>query len=440
MAYKQSITRDELITKVRIIRAVRKDHIPQVQVALSFSCHRNTVGNILRDFDTLAPVDQEFLLNPPISITHQELHSRYDAYLLNTSRRPQSNIRSTTLKQETYILELFHDKKIKVGVARMHTHLRRRKDLSIFVPSHSQLRGLYRRHKLTVQKTRSKNRERRALYDYRSLSVFEKMHFDVKHIQDAHALPIEVYDTLRHPGVPAYEWNLIDVKSRFRFIAYSSDICAEFGFRFLLFCLQYIRTALPGYLQHIDIGVDNGSEFCSGSPRKEQEWNQILTEVNARLYSYEPSFDVRKNMIERSHLSDDEELYIPRGTHMGSKETFLEEVKDYQSYWNTYRPHSGIAMDGCTPYEVIQASGLTGVSTLLSFPTLILESAIDHLRMCNRPIEVAAYATGHPEIIQKSITCLKTRRNIEDRFYLPSNAQNVLTYYPISFYEKTVSF
>lgn len=429
MAYKQSIKADELITKVRIIRAVKKDHIPQNQVAGSFSCHRNTVSNILSDFSDLSPEDQSFLLTPPPSLTHEQLKARYGPHLLGTSRRPKGNRRSASTDQEQCVLELFREKKISVGVARMYTHLSRRADLAVPIPSTSQLRGIYRRHSLSVQTTRSKNGERRALYDYRALGVFEKMHFDVKHIQDAHALPPDVYQTLGSSRVPSYAWNLIDVRSRFRFIAYSSDICAEFGFRFLLFCLQYIRTTLPGYLQHIDIGVDNGSEFCSGSARKEEEWNQILAEVNAKLYSYEPSFDIRKNLIERSHLSDDEELYIPRGSQMGTPETFLTEVKDYQTYWNCHRHHSGIGMDNQTPYEVMQATGLAGTDALCHFPTLILDSAIDHLRICNRSIEFAAYVTSHPEQIAKAQTCLKTRRNIEDRFYLPTNAQNVLTYY-----------
>ena len=434
MAYKQSIKSDELITKVRIIRAVKKDHIPKVQVARSYSCHRNTVSNILNDFDTLTAEDQSFLLNPPPALTHEQLKARYSSHLLGISRRPQGNRRSASTVQEQCVLELFREKQIRVGVARMYTHLKRRADLPIPLPSSAQLRGIYRRNNLSVQKTRSKNGERRALYDYRALGVFEKMHFDVKHIQDAHALPPDVYQILGSPGVPSYEWNLIDVRSRFRFIAYSSDICAEFGFRFLLFCIQYIRTALPGYVPHIYIGVDNGSEFCRGSSRKETEWNEVLREVNAHLYSYEPNFDIRKNLIERSHLSDDEELYIPRGSQMGTRETFLQEAIDYQSYWNQLRPHSGIGMDGRTPYEVVQATGLTGADALLRFPTLILDSAIDHLRTCTRPIEFAAYATAHPDVMKQAQTNQKVRRDIEERFYLPVNAQNVLTYYQTYIY------
>ncbi|MEI6532239.1 MAG: hypothetical protein WCO06_00210 [Candidatus Roizmanbacteria bacterium] len=42
MTYKQQIKKEELTTKIRIVRAVRKDRVPIVQVAKAFGCHRNT--------------------------------------------------------------------------------------------------------------------------------------------------------------------------------------------------------------------------------------------------------------------------------------------------------------------------------------------------------------------------------------------------------------
>ncbi|HUD45142.1 MAG TPA: hypothetical protein VMR41_06365, partial [Patescibacteria group bacterium] len=45
-------------------------------------------------------------------------------------------------------------------------------------------------------------------------------------------------------------------------------------------------------------------------------------------------------------------------------------------------------------------------------------------------VEFEAYALQNTDTIQKSLTCQKTRRIIEDRFYFPFNAHNVLTYYP----------
>jgi endonuclease I len=61
----------------------------------------------------------------------------------------------------------------------------------------------------------------------------------------------------------------------------------------------------------IKIWTDNGVEFFSGCQEKKKEWNDILGLLDASIDSYNPGWDVRKNLIERSHRSDDEELLIP---------------------------------------------------------------------------------------------------------------------------------
>ena len=114
---------------------------------------------------------------------------------------------------------------------------------------------------------------------------------------------------------------------------------------------------------------------------------------------------------------------------MGTKERFFKEVTDYQYYWNFQRPHTGIGMNNRTPFEVLKQSGLLGAEKLLKFPVLILEDVIAAIRLSNKPIEFAHFAKTHPEQIQKSQTCQKTKREIEDTFSLPFDAQNLLTYY-----------
>jgi len=50
MTYKQQIKTNELITKLRIIKLVEKTNFSQLEVAKKFSCHRNTVGSLVRQF------------------------------------------------------------------------------------------------------------------------------------------------------------------------------------------------------------------------------------------------------------------------------------------------------------------------------------------------------------------------------------------------------
>ena len=116
---------------------------------------------------------------------------------------------------------------------------------------------------------------------------------------------------------------------------------------------------------------------------------------------------------------------------MGTRDQFHTEVTLYSRYWNFIRAHSGQGMHNRTPYEVLCASGLIGVQKLPTFPVLILDEVIDGLRTCNRIIELDHYLHTNPTLVQKSLTDQKLKRKIENRFYLSSNAQNVLTYYRI---------
>ena len=431
MEYKEQIKTSEIITKIRIIRYVLKDHVPAVQVAKSFSCHRNTVRNIILAFESnISKKDQVLLLSSGAQCSQAELVQRYEN-ILNKKRTPKTHKRSASTADEKEIVILFTDKKIRVGIDQMKITLDRRFGLNQGLAhlTVGQLKGIYRRNNLKTQVVRSANRERRHLYDYQAISCFQFMHLDVKHILDKHSLPEDIYELLGNNGAPIYQWNLIDVKSRTRFMAYSYGLNSEFGFRFLTFAIQYIRATLRNEDSHIRIGMDNGLEFCKGSQRKEDEWNRILSVLNASVYQYHPNFDIRKNLIERSHRTDDEWLYIPRGIYMTTKQNFHQEVINYVDFWNRKRPHTGIGMNKRTPEEVLRQSGLTGVDRLLKFPTLILEDTIAQLRDCTKIVEFEAYAKQNPHLILKSRTDQKTRREIEDQFNFPFDAQNVLTYY-----------
>lgn len=436
MAYKQQIKENGLITKIRIIRAVKKDRIPIIQAANAFSCHRNTVTNIIGIFEkTTGEQDQERLLKAHASLCQEELASGYTS-LLNKSHKPHSHKKAGTDSQTREITRLFKEEKLRVGARRMRNLLKRRylgheasDTANVLGLSFAQLRGIYKREELVTEKTRSCAGQVRHLYDYQALGCFERLHYDVKYVLDQHALPEHIYRLLSRPGIPKYEWDILDAKSRIRFLAYSYERPSEFGLRFLLFVIQYARSCFIAYAPSTRVGFDNGMEFCARSKRKEEEWNKLLSCMDASIYSYGPRFDIRKNLIERSHLSDDEELFIPRGIYMGTKETFLKEVTGYQHYWNFERSHSGIGMDNRTPFEILKQSSIAGAGKLLQFPVLILDDVIDALRVCTKPIEFEYFAKTHPDRIQKSINCQKTRRDIEDKFSLPFTAQNLLTYY-----------
>ena len=73
-----------------------------------------------------------------------------------------------------------------------------------------------------VQKVRTKAKQVRALYDYRSLSFCEHLHYDTKILADSTSLPEDIYDNLKtNTHLPLYEWNIMDMATRMRFIGYS---------------------------------------------------------------------------------------------------------------------------------------------------------------------------------------------------------------------------
>lgn len=97
--------------------------------------------------------------------------------------------------------------------------------------------------------------------------------------------------------------------------------------------------------------TDCGVEFFSGSTTKQAIWNEVLHELDSCIESYNPHWDIRKNLIERSHRSDDEEFLIPFGDKMKTREIFMTHAQEYNDYWNKQRVHSGKGMNNMTPRD-----------------------------------------------------------------------------------------
>jgi hypothetical protein len=440
MSYKQQISlsqKQELITKLRIIRYVKRQNKTQIETARVFRCHRNTVANILKLFTSQLPqnIQQALIYNNNWQL--EELVNLLSP-LLNLSRKPQRHPKQASIALEEKVVDIFKKDKLKVGPKRFQTIVRRRYiDSSDFLEQKlskiklASLKGIFKRQKLKLKKVKSTNGQRRSLYDYQSLSCFSCRHYDVKHILEQKALPADIYQALlNNSKLPLYQWTIQDVKSRFRFLAYSRNLNAEFGLKLLSYVLCFIRFIFNNWEEEIKIGVDNGVEFCCGSEEKEAWWNQILASVKAQVYSYHPGHDIRKNLIERSHLTDDQELYIPRGRRMTRLDLFMKEVRNYMYYFNFQRPHSGIRMENRTPFEVISQSGLTNTKNLLKFPVIVLEDEIETLRQATDQLilfsEIKQYQLKNKKAIdQKKLIDLSLKYS----FFKPKFAQNVLTPY-----------
>jgi len=439
MSYKLLKRDSQLLTKLRLIRRVKVDGWTKVEIAFSFGCHRNTVLNLINAFETeISSSIQQDLLIGHFSLDQLE---KLLLPLKDISTKPHHHPKQATQAQTDRVKEIFSELKVKVGPQRLSRILKRKfkdkdtvssLDGSLALMKLPQLKGVYKREGLIVEKAKTANGSYRPLYDYTALSCFERMHFDTKHLLDKKSLPPKFYDYFasRLQTIPKYEWNLIDAKSRFRFMAFSYELNSEYGLKFLLLCLQYIRTMTNNITQEIVIGEDNGVEFCSGSPLKLSNWNSLLSILNAKSYAYNPYWDVRKNLIERSHRNDDDEWLVPRGEYITDEKSFLKEAADYWYYTNFERPHSGKGMKDRTPFEVLDDSGLMGVNQFMKFPILILDHNIDNLRKCTEPLLFEHDIKLAEEKRQGVLLDPKTLLDISSKydFFIP-NAQKVLTYY-----------
>jgi hypothetical protein len=160
--------------------------------------------------------------------------------------------------------------------------------------------------------------------------------------------------------------------------------------------------------------------------------------LNAEIYSYEPRFDIRKNLIERSHKTDDEEFLIPRGMFIDSQDSFLQEANAYAQYFNGFRSHSGIGMDGSTPMEKLESSGIYTAEKFLRFPVMILEDVMGKIKEATEVVRVLSFLRNQKRERSALFSDQRFLANLRikfPRFFSNDfclNAQNVLTEYRIS--------
>ena len=437
MSYKSLLKENELLTKLRIIRMTYSPRLTHSRIAKIFGCHRNTVRNLCLKFNCL-PKDAQTSLLSDTNLTMEEITSLM-APLTHNSTRPHRHPREPDDLVKYSIIWLFEECGWRVGYRSMHEKIQRSFgdyqtiDLHLFSLtklSARQIRTIYQNAGLKSHKVRTRNGDRKPLYDYTALGAFERMHFDTKVLADAKSLPNDVYlNLLNNREIPKYQWTLIDAKTKVRFVAYSYNLNAEFGLKFLLFALSYIRFTWGLWEMKIIIGFDNGVEFCSSSVNKLADWNQIFAPLNACCYAYHPYFDVRKNIVERSHRIDDDYFLVARGNLLTNKEVFKAEVRSFFEYYNFERAHSGMGMNSRTPYEKLMSTNVIHPERLLRFPIMILEEQIS---VIGKTVDTFLFQAELRQQQQKLNTSLSQKQIIDASVkyqFFDDSAQKVLTHY-----------
>jgi transposase len=256
----------------------------------------------------------------------------------NLSTRPKSYPKQIPVELEKQIVEL--RKETNFGCLRVSCELRIRHDTQIH---YNTVARVFKRNGLKKRKRiKTANSELRDYY----LAPLRFWEIDTKEITDLHALPREVYDHVSKYNLPVYQYTAIDTFTRLRMLSYAYHNNFENGWAFIQYVIQCNRLA--GNHGELVIQTDNGMEYGGFYPDKLVELNKELKILdasstgNSSTLIHIPKMQKQKQgHVERSHRTDDEELYIPHLNKAKNNQEFLELTQKWLWYYNTQRPHQG---------------------------------------------------------------------------------------------------
>jgi transposase len=301
-----------------------------------------------------------------LSISRQTVRRARDGTLSDLSRKPKHS--PNRIKEEFENLILKEAKRTHFGYRLLSSYIYRKYGIRI---SENTIKAILKRNRLKPKKIKTSNGNRRRLYDYEHLRPFVYLQVDTKHILDKSALPKDVYNHILKYNLPIYEWNAIDVKTRMRFTAYSHSLSAVYGLAFLMLVVLWLRV--HNVKEKINIRLDNGSEFCSGSKRKLNEYNELFSILNAEIEPIPPGAKHLQAIVENSHRKDDEYFFSIYPERCKNNTEFIQRAQSWQDTWNLARPHFGIDMNGLTPFEKFKRCNTMISDNIARFPTLLLE-------------------------------------------------------------------
>lgn len=372
MSYQENCkVEGEVMTKFKIARMFFAGGKKQIEISKYLKCHKNTINGIIRVCKNKDSNEDiwNYLRNNQLHIAEEKLNKLFD-FFKHESKKPKNNklcIQKNS-SEEKIIIEKFQ--KENYGAKRLFKHFKRQGNDPL-IYSLGKIKGVFKRQKLKTKKIRTANGERRQLYNYDEIEAFEYLQYDTKDILDMHAIPTDIYEKFKKIGeLPKIQWTIIDAKTKIRFLAWSYSRSSLFGYKFLEFVINWLRS--HGVMTKINIQMDMGCEFYSGSKRKQKIWNEELKKYNVYVYDTE-GIKWKQNIVERSHRTDDEEFYCPRGGMINSKTEFMVEGQFWNSYYN-YRPNDGIGLNGISPKEKLEKLGFYNARQICNFPCLILEN------------------------------------------------------------------
>ena len=291
--------------------------------------------------------------------------------LTDDSHIPKTPHPNTT-SFETEDLIIKRRKETGFGKRRLRWYIAVRDDLVI---PESTIGKILKKNNLTRRKKRVRREYHRVKYQWDKILPFEEAEMDTKYILDKQTLPKEVYDYVKESDfIPKYQWTFTEPVTRMRFLAWSYSCDWACGQVFGKMIVLWLR--LFGFNNVINIWSDGGTEFNAHRPGSYERVNEDFWEplgVTRKIIRKKHPED--NPFVERSHQTDDYELYIPYLMKIKKEQDFIRLGAWWQKVYNTVRPHSGI--DDLTPYEKLKLLDYTIPKEFCLFPTLILDRLID---------------------------------------------------------------
>lgn len=288
--------------------------------------------------------------------------------LSDMSHRPRSQPNQTNPKIESAVLKW--RQRTKRGKVRLHKIVLEHEKLSVPI---STIGKILKRNKVKIRDRKRKHRSRNPpAYDFSSLLPFEKFQYDTKDYLDKQALKQELYDHVLKYGLPQYQWTMIDIKSRTRFLAWSYQLTRSNGMAFELMVRAWLSMhglALGEIEVQSDGGTEVGAMRRSMFERNQREWWDDLGMNRKVIRLGHPEDDT---FVERSHLTDDEEFYLPFLKVIKTEQGLISRGIWWQDYYNRLRPHSSLGNQ--SPYQYLKSKGYTLPESFCRFPCLILDT------------------------------------------------------------------
>lgn len=152
-------------------------------------------------------------------------------------------------------------------------------------------------------------------------------------------------------GRKIYQFTAIDVLTKQRILNYHPSLASKNGATFLKECIKDFPFPIK------TIQTDNGSEFL-------KEFDKFCKEIKLPHYFIYPRTPKQNSYVEISHGADKREFY-QQGNINSNIEIMRKRIKEWQSVWNTIRPHQ--ALNQLTPeayYEKWQHGRLPTKDTI----------------------------------------------------------------------------